>query len=95
MARIGTPPRYSRVKQSGVLMSLGAGHRVVADRLRLKYALEVFHDRVDGKDRWRPVHSSTLRNDLLCHLLDEQLLDETSLAELVRRMTPYVGGVPR
>ncbi|MCP4316236.1 MAG: hypothetical protein GY789_09510 [Hyphomicrobiales bacterium] len=66
------------------------GHRVVRDPLQLKFGLERFAGVRDGRERWLSIRRETLRDDLIIHKLDQQLLNEAALAKLVGRMPPYV-----
>ncbi|MEM6461661.1 MAG: hypothetical protein AAF724_07085 [Pseudomonadota bacterium] len=86
----GPQPKYSTIPTRGVVLAIG-DHRVVKEPLCLKYGLERLVGHRDGRDLWLSIQRETLRDDLIVHMLDEELLTEATLAELVVRMGPYVG----
>lgn len=71
-------------------MAIG-NYRVVADRLKLKFGLELLVGQREGRELWLSVRRETLRDDLIVHMLDEDLLTDSALAELVSRVGSYVG----
>lgn len=92
--RPGVNPLYSQLPDSAVIMRTG-DHRIVRDSLDLKFGLEQFACRKDGRDRWLPLHRTVLRDDLLLHMRKRRVLPEAQLLELARNLPPYVGGPSR
>ncbi|MCP4408509.1 MAG: hypothetical protein GY807_12240 [Gammaproteobacteria bacterium] len=85
---------YSQLPNRAVILNTG-DHRVVRDTLSLKYGVEKFACRQDGKNKWQSIHKTTLRDDLLIHLRGERLLSEAQLINLAKRLPPYIGGQAR